>query len=55
MGGSILLSLPFGNTTSNGKNVQAEISECKGISYAGQWRQRSFSLWETRILLLNDL
>lgn len=55
MGRSILLSLPFVNTTSNGKNVQVEISESKGISQAGQQRQRSFSLWKTGIIVLNDL
>lgn len=54
-GRSILLSPPFVNTTSNGKNVQVEISESKGISQAGQQRQRSFSLWKTGIIVLNDL
>lgn len=54
MGRSILLSMLFGNTTSNGK-VPVEVNECKGISHAGQWRQRTFSLWELGIIVLNDL
>lgn len=43
MGRSVLPSTLLGNTASNEK-VTVEVNECKGISHAGQWRQRSFSL-----------